>query len=327
MDEYAVEAAGLTRVFHGGHGGEVMAVAGIDLRVPRGCIFGLVGPDGAGKTTTIRMLCAIIPPTAGWARVAGYDVVREAGRVHAHTGYMSQRFTLYGDLTVEENLRFFAEIFGVPLRQREERMAELLAFAGLGPFRARRAEHLSGGMKQKLALACTLIHEPDVLMLDEPTTGVDPVARRDFWKILYTLLGHGVTIVVSTPYMDEAERCSMVAFLADGRLLAVGAPEELKRRLGAQVLALRARPQATAQKIAQETAGVLDVEIMGDVLHLFVAEAEPLIPVLRDRLAASEVEVRSLRPTPPSMEDVFMRLAASNPLVGNRSVAGKGGEA
>ncbi len=303
MDEYVVEAEGLTRRF-----GELTAVDTLDLRVPRGHLFGLVGPDGAGKTTTIRMLCAILRPTAGTARVAGYDVVREGGRVHAHAGYMSQRFNLYGDLTVEENIRFFAEIFGIPPSQREERMAELLVFAGLEPFRRRRAEHLSGGMKQKLALACTLIHEPDVLMLDEPTTGVDPVARRDFWKILYTLVGRGVTILVSTPYMDEAERCNTVAFLSRGRLLAVGTPDELKRRLPWQVLALRARPQETAQRIAQGTPGVADVEIMGDVLHLFVANATAILPVLEDNLAKGGVEVRTLRQVPPSMEDTFMWL-------------------
>jgi len=254
------------------------------------------------------MLCAILRPTAGTARVAGYDVVRDGGRVHAHAGYMSQRFNLYSDLTVEENIRFFAEIFGIPLSQREERMAELLAFAGLEPFRRRRAEHLSGGMKQKLALACTLIHEPDVLMLDEPTTGVDPVARRDFWKILYTLVGRGVTILVSTPYMDEAERCNTVAFLSRGRLLAVGTPDELKRRLPWQVLALRARPQETAQRIAQGTPGVADVEIMGDVLHLFVANATAILPALEDNLAKGSVEMRTLRQVPPSMEDTFMWL-------------------
>jgi ABC-2 type transport system ATP-binding protein len=221
---------------------------------------------------------------------------------------MSQRFTLYGDLTVEENIRFFAEIFGIPAQQSGRRTAELLAFAGLELFRRRRAEHLSGGMKQKLALACTLIHEPNVLMLDEPTTGVDPVARRDFWKILYTLVSRGVTILVSTPYMDEAERCNTVAFLSRGRLLAVGTPNELKRRLPWQVLALRARPQGMAQRIAQEMPGVTDVQIMGDALHLFVADAASVLPALEATLARSGAEVRTLRPVPPSMEDIFMWL-------------------
>ncbi|MCD6290290.1 MAG: ABC transporter ATP-binding protein [Anaerolineae bacterium] len=302
-DRYAVQAQGLTR-----HFGDIIAVDGLDLQVPRGQIFGLVGPDGAGKTTTIRMLCAILPPTSGTARVAGYDIVREPGRVHEHVGYMSQRFTLYGDLTVEENIRFFADIFGVPARQREEQTAELLAFAGLEPFRHRRAEHLSGGMKQKLALACTLIHEPDVLMLDEPTTGVDPVARRDFWKILYTLLGRGVTILVSTPYMDEAERCNRVAFLSEGHLLATGTPDEMKRRLPWQVLLLRARPQEEARRIAQAIPGVVDVEIMGDALHLFVADAAAVLPALERALSGRGLEVRALRQITPSMEDVFMQL-------------------
>ncbi len=305
MDEPIVEAEGLTRRF-----GELTAVDRLDLRVPRGHIFGLVGPDGAGKTTTIRLLCAIVRPTAGAARVAGYDVVRQADQVHARVGYMSQRFNLYGDLTVEENIRFFAEIFGIPARQRERRMAELLAFAGLEPFRHRRAEHLSGGMKQRLALACTLIHEPDVLMLDEPTTGVDPITRRDFWKILYALVGRGVTILVSTPYMDEAERCNAVAFLSRGRLLAASTPDELKRRLPWRVLALRARPQDAAQRIARATPGVADVEIMGDLLHVFVEDATKALPALEKALLWGGVEIRALRPVPPSMEDIFLWLVS-----------------
>lgn len=303
MDEYVVEAEGLTCRF-----GELIAVDKLDLHVPRGRIFGLVGPDGAGKTTTIRLLCAIVRPTAGVARVAGYDVVRQADQVHAHIGYMSQRFTLYSDLTVEENLRFFAEIFGIPARRREQRTAELLAFAGLEPFRRRRVEYLSGGMKQKLALACTLIHEPDVLMLDEPTTGVDPITRRDFWRILYTLVSRGVTILVSTPYMDEAERCNAVAFLSRGRCLAVGTPNELKRQLPWQVLALRARPQDVALRIAQEVPDVADVEVMGDLLHVFVEDAARALPVLEEALLRSGVEIRALRLVPPSMEDVFLWL-------------------
>ncbi len=308
---YAIEAEGLTRHFTSAHGGrQIVAVDGLDLRVPRGCIFGLVGPDGAGKTTTIRMLCGILAPTAGTARISGHDVVREVDRVHACAGYMSQRFTLYEDLTVEENIRFFANIFGIPPRQREERMVQLLEFAGLSPFRRRRAAHLSGGMKQKLALACTLIHEPEVLMLDEPTTGVDPVARRDLWKILYTLVGRGVTILVSTPYMDEAERCNLVAFLLGGRLLAAGTPDELKRRFPWRVLALRARPWEAARRIARDIPGVVDVQVMGDVLHLFVEDERMVRLALERALGDADVEVRSLRWVSPSMEDVFMELTA-----------------
>ncbi|HEY65055.1 MAG TPA: ABC transporter ATP-binding protein [Caldilineae bacterium] len=308
--EYAIEAFRLTRRFQSGRGVEITAVDRLDLRVPRGYIFGLVGPDGAGKTTTIRMLCGIIPPSEGTARIVGYDVTRQVGHVHRHTGYMSQRFTLYEDLTVEENIRFFASIFGIPTRQREARMAELLAFAGLESFRRRRAAHLSGGMKQKLALACTLIHEPEVLLLDEPTTGVDPVARRDLWRILYALVGRGVTILVSTPYMDEAERCNMVAFLYAGRLLAVGTPDELKRRLRWQVLSVRARPLEAARHVAGEVPGIVDVQIMGDTLHLFVEDAEAVMPALRRALEGEEIEVRTLRRVVPSMEDVFMALMA-----------------
>jgi ABC-2 type transport system ATP-binding protein len=305
MNTYVVEAEGLTCRF-----GELLAVDRLDLRVPYGQIFGLVGPDGAGKTTTLRLLCAIWRPTAGTARVAGYDVVRQANQVHEHIGYMSQRFTLYSDLTVEENLRFFAEIFGIPARRREQRIAELLAFAGLEPFRHRRTEHLSGGMRQKLALACTLIHEPTVLLLDEPTTGMDPVARRDLWRILYALVGRGVTILVSTPYMDEAERCNAIAFLSHGHCLATGTPDELKRRLPWQVLALRAWPQDAARRITQEIPGVADVEIIGDLLHVFVEDVRKTRPILELALSRSGVEIYTLRPIPPSMEDIFMWLTS-----------------
>lgn len=298
---YAIETFALTRKF-----GQLTAVDQLSLRVPKGQIFGLVGPDGAGKTTTIRMLCTVIPPSSGSARVAGYDVVREAAQVRLRIGYMSQRFTLYGDLTVDENLRFFAEIFDVPVTEREPRMRELLEFAGLTPFRNRRAEHLSGGMKQKLALACTLIHEPEVLLLDEPTTGVDPIARRDFWKILYSLMARGVTIVVSTPYMDEAERCNAVAFMSQGRVLATGAPDELKTRFPWQVIALRTSSQEGARQHARQLPAVEDVQIMGAMLHLYTSDAGATLRALPDVMEAHGIQVLAARQVAPSMEDIFM---------------------
>src|SRR5512132_2966858 len=241
MSEFAIETRGLTKQYRGS-----TAVDGIDLRAPRGQIYGLVGPDGAGKTTTIRMLCGIIAPTAGQAIVAGYPVLTQPEQVIARIGYMSQKFTLYGDLTVRENLDFFAEMHGVSRQERDTRAVRLLEFSRLAEYQSRRAENLSGGMKQKLALACTLIHRPEVLFLDEPTTGVDPVSRREFWKILYDLLREGVTLFVATPYMDEAERCARVGFLSSGKFLAEGTPEELKRRLVYQIVELRARPRETA---------------------------------------------------------------------------------
>jgi ABC-2 type transport system ATP-binding protein len=301
--EWAVATVYLTRAF-----GDVVAVDGLDLRVRRPEIMGLVGPDGAGKTTTLRMLAGILVPTAGTAHVLGYDVVRQAEAVKARIGYMPQRFSLYADLSVAENLAFFADIYRVPRREREERTAELLDFARLTPFRRRRAEFLSGGMKQKLALACTLIHRPQLLLLDEPTTGVDPVARREFWSILYRLLTQGQTILVSTPYMDEAERCSRVGFMAAGRLLTVGTPNELQAAYPHEILELRARPADLAAAAARTVPGVRDAQTFGETLHLVVEDAPAVLEPVRAAVAAAGLEVLSLRPIGATMEDVFMAL-------------------
>lgn len=301
--EYTIETEELTRVF-----GRVVAVDRLTLQVRRPEILGLVGPDGAGKTTTLRMLAGVIRPSGGQARVLGYDIVHQAEAVKARIGYMPQRFSLYADLTVQENLSFFAEIYGVPRAERLERMEELLRFAGLSAFGKRRAEHLSGGMKQKLALACTLIHRPQLLLLDEPTTGVDPVARREFWGILYRLLAQGQTIVVSTPYMDEAERCSRVAFLAGGRLLRVGSPPELKAAYPHEILELRARPARRAAAAVRALPGVRDGRPFGQSLHLVVEDAAAAQETVRAALATAGLEVLSLRPIEATMEDVFMAL-------------------
>ncbi len=301
--DLAISTQGLTKRF-----GEILAVDHIDLAVTKGRIFGLVGPDGAGKTTTIRMLCGIVAPTAGAAVVAGQDVVRYPERVKDRIGYMSQRFSLYGDLTVRENIMLFADLFGVPAQEREPRLKELLAFSRLEPFQNRRAEFLSGGMKQKLALCCTLIHEPEVLFLDEPTTGVDPVSRREFWKILYDLLSRGVTIFVSTPYMDEAERCNAVAFMSQGRLLATGTPDELKAAIGKQVLAVRGTPRKVTRQVALSTPGIEDVQIMGDMLHLIVHDGNAVAAELERALKQENVEIHTLKQVKPSMEDVFLQL-------------------
>jgi ABC-2 type transport system ATP-binding protein len=308
--EYAIECKALTRTF------EILtAVDRLDLRVLRPEIFGLVGPDGAGKTTTLRMLAGILVPTSGTAHVLGHDVVEEAEEVKARIGYMPQRFSLYADLTVRENLAFFAEIYGVQRRQREERMAELLHFAQLTTFQQRRAEHLSGGMKQKLALACTLIHRPQLLLLDEPTTGVDPVARREFWSILYRLLTQGVTILVSTPYMDEAERCNRVGFLTSGRILTAGTPQELREAYPHELLELRVESDTTAQvrNYAREAPGVFDVQVFGETLHLIVEEAQSSLSPVRKYLEAAGLATVEIRPIPPTMEDVFMALLRQDP--------------
>lgn len=299
----AVDATGVWKRF-----GEVEAVRGLDLRVTRGQIHGLVGPDGAGKTTTIRMLCGVLAPDAGRALVLGHDAAAESEMVREHIGYMPQRFSLYGDLTVLENLAFFADLYQVPRREREERSAELLAFSRLTPFAGRQAEFLSGGMKQKLALACTLIHEPELLLLDEPTTGVDPVARREFWRILYSLLGRGVTVLVSTPYMDEAERCNTVSFMAGGRIVVSDAPNQLKKLVGREILELRAEPRRAAMLAAREVQELEDVRVFGDLLHLVAADARAAEAATRAALDSREIRILSLRRIEPSMEDAFMSL-------------------
>jgi len=229
--EPIIEARGLTRRF-----GAITAVDHLDLTVAPGEIFGLVGPDGAGKTTTVRMLCGLIDPSDGSARVAGHDAARESQAVKDRIGYMAQRFGLYGDLTVEENMVFYADLFGITGGERLRLTSELLRMTRMDPFRERQAARLSGGMKQKLALMCTLLHRPKILFLDEPTNGVDPVSRRDFWTILYELLKDGITIFMTTAYLDEAERCNRVGLMHKGRLIRCEAPEEMKRATGSSSL-------------------------------------------------------------------------------------------
>jgi ABC-2 type transport system ATP-binding protein len=219
-----IETRDLTKRF-----GDLVAVDRLNLSIPRGEIFGLVGPDGAGKTTTLRMLCGLMNPTEGSARVAGYDVARESQAVKDQIGYMAQRFGLYGDLTVDENMEFYADLFDITGAERARLSEELLGMTRMAPFRKRQAGRLSGGMKQKLALMCTLLHHPQILFLDEPTNGVDPVSRRDFWAILYQLLKDGITIFMTTAYLDEAERCNRVGLMHRGRLIRCEAPDEMKR--------------------------------------------------------------------------------------------------
>ena len=231
MSTPMIETRELTRRF-----GDVVAVDGLDLSVERGEIFGLVGPDGAGKTTTLRMLCGLMEPTSGSASVAGHDVARESQAVKDRIGYMAQRFGLYADLTVDENMTFYGDLFGIVGQEREELTGRLLQMTRMEPFRSRQAGKLSGGMKQKLALMCTLLHRPEVLFLDEPTNGVDPVSRRDFWAILYQLLKDGITIFMTTAYLDEAERCNRVGLMHKGRLIRCETPEEMKRATGSATL-------------------------------------------------------------------------------------------
>jgi ABC-2 type transport system ATP-binding protein len=293
----------LTRSFK-----NVTAVDGLDLTVRRGEIFGLVGPDGAGKTTTIRMLCAIMDPTGGSAQVAGFDTVAEPEQIKRRIGYMAQRFNLYGDLSVVENLDFFADVFQVRGQERRERQERLLKFARLTEFRQRRAAHLSGGMQKKLALACTLVHQPEIIFLDEPTTGVDPVSRREFWDILTELHLQGITIFASTPYMDEAERCSRVGLMYQGKIVVCDMPERIKELVAGELLELRPSDLRRAESVLSQLEGVLEIQSYGDLLHIFVDSIAMRQEALVDGLSAANVGVISLRQTRPRMEEAFISL-------------------
>lgn len=299
-----IVATDLTRRF-----GETVAVHHVSLEIGRGELFGLLGPDGAGKTTLLRMLCGILAPTAGTARIGGADIRTAPDAVKAVVGYVPQAFSLWRDLTVLENLHFIAETYALPRPVIAGRTQRLLAFSRLAPFARRQAEHLSGGMRQKLALAAALIHEPEVLLLDEPTTGVDPLSRREFWQILYELNRQGKTVVLATPYMDEAERCTRVALMHRGRLLGVGAPAAMKERLEGVLLEVVAEPRRAALAVARRMPEVRQSTLFGERLHLLVADADAAGPV-RQRLAAQGITVQDIRPVEPSLEDVFVALLA-----------------
>lgn len=283
------------------------AVDGISLDVRAGEVFGLLGPDGAGKTTLLRMLAAVLETTEGSAEIGGADVRTAPEQVKTRIGYMPQAFSLYGDMTVLENLHFVAEVYNVARDQIAPRLERLLAFSRLGPFARRRAEHLSGGMRQKLALAATLIHEPEVLLLDEPTTGVDPVSRREFWGILYDLNTQGKTVLVATPYMDEAERCTRVALMHQGRLLTVDTPDGMKRHLDGIVLEVVASPRRRALQVAREMAEVRQASAFGHAIHL-VLPAPDDGPRVVDGLRDSGIAVEDTRVIEPSLEDIFVAL-------------------
>jgi len=303
-DEQAViETEKLTRDFD-----DTRAVDGLTLSIETGTLFGLVGPDGAGKTTTLRLLAGLLDITAGSAAVAGFDLARDPEAVKARIGYMAQRFSLYGELTVTENLSFFADLYDVPRSELAERRERLLDFAGLSPFRTRPAEKLSGGMKKKLALACTLIHEPPILLLDEPTTGVDPVSRREFWDILTELYLEGTTIVVSTPYMDEADRCSRVGLMYEGRMIVSDTPQRIRDSVEGDLIEVQTDDWEAARDAAVDFPGVLEVQTYGETLHLLVDSAEERLSQVRDRLEDEGIPHRSLRRSAPRMEEAFISL-------------------
>ncbi|MBZ0095930.1 MAG: ABC transporter ATP-binding protein [Sulfuricella sp.] len=300
MNQTAIQASGLGRAF-----GEMWAVRGLDLEVRRGEIFGLVGPDGAGKTTSMRLLTGILAASEGTASVAGFSIRGGEEAIKSRISYMSQRFGLYGDLSVEENLRFYADLYEVPRREREPLEERLLGFSNLTPFRKRLARDLSGGMKQKLGLACALIHKPEILFLDEPTNGVDPVSRRDFWRILYAMLKEGVTIFVSTAYLDEAERCTRVGLMHRGRLIQCDTPQKLKEGIPGLLLELETVQPRVAREALAGQLGWNRISLFGGKLHLYAgdeAEAEQARAILQQ----AGIAVLAEKAITPTLEDVFI---------------------
>jgi ABC-2 type transport system ATP-binding protein len=308
MSEFVISTQGLVKEFDTA-GGRLTAVEQLTLNVGRGETFGLIGPDGAGKTTTIRVILGLLKRSAGECKVLGFDPMRDVYQIRERVGYIAQQFSLPADLTVMENMLFFANLQGVKPEQQNRRINELLAFAGLNDFAGRLAGKLSGGMKKKLALACSLIHDPLVVFLDEPTLGVDPVSRREFWNLLGNLqVEKGLTIFVTTPYMDEAERCTQVGLMYAGRLIASGTPKEIKAMLPGHLLELTPSDFASAKRLVAEMDGVLEVQTYGDKLHIFVDEV-PLRKVqIETALASSGIQSAGIRAIEVRMEEAFISL-------------------
>lgn len=304
----AIFAQGLVKRFRA-RGGTVTAVDGVDLAVRRGETFGLIGPDGAGKTTTTRVILGLLTRSAGQSSILGYDSMRDTYAIRERVGYIAQQFALPPDLTVLENLRFFARVQGVSAAEQRRRIPALLEFAGLTEFSGRLAGRLSGGMKKKLALACSLVHEPQVVLLDEPTLGVDPVSRREFWNLLGNLRAEkGLTILVCTPYMDEAERCSQVGLMYAGRLIAHGTPQAIKRQVPGRLLELTPSSLPRATSLLQRLPGVLEVQTYGLMLHLFVDDPTRRRQEIVTALASEGITCQGLREIEPRMEEAFISL-------------------
>lgn len=309
--ELLVNATHLKKSF-----GNLQAVDEVSLQIPAGQIYGLVGADGAGKTTTMRLLVGALKADAGQATICGYDIDKQTEQARAQFGYLSQRFSMYEDLTVLENIRFFAEVRGLKADEWLPRSLEILDFVGLEKFKDRRAGQLSGGMKQKLGLASALVTRPKVLLLDEPTTGVDPVTRQDFWQLVIRLArqNDGVSVIISTPYMDEASRCHRVGFMKNGRIIAEDTPSNLRARLNGRVLELRGSPINLLRHVARQDTDVQDVQAFGDRLHIRVGQgkAEDVLARLDSAIRTAGGEVDELRSVQPVLEDVFIELSESS---------------
>ncbi len=309
-DMPAIEACDLSKVF-----GTLLAVDNISFQVGKGEIFGIVGPDGAGKTTTLRMLSTIMDPNSGTAAIAGFDTRTAASTAKEHLAYMSQRFGLYPDLTVLENISFYADLYGVQRKGRETRISELLGFSHMEPFRKRKAQDLSGGMKQKLQLICALIHTPAVLLLDEPTNGVDPVSRRDFWRILYKIIKQGVSILVTTAYLDEAERCDRIGLLDKGKFLATGSPQAIKGLMKGKVLTLRSPDVRKINKLIQDGLPGLNVNVFGDTVHIICREIQDTKEKTLELIQTKGFMIDEIKEASPTLEDVFVSMMGTdNPL-------------
>ena len=301
----AVSLRALSRRF-----GDVEAVRGITIDIAHGELFAIVGPDGAGKTTTLRMLAGVLRPSSGDAFINGVSVVADPEGVKQHIAYMSQRFGLYADLTVRENIDFYADLYQIPNRERSARFERLYAFSQLGPFEQRLAGNLSGGMKQKLSLSCALIHQPDVMLLDEPTFGVDPISRRDLWLIVHQMVEEGTTVVVSTVYLDEAERCDRVAFLHEGQAVALDTPDTLQRRFKGRIVSLHADNPRALRDALLHVPQVQRATLFGNNVHALMASVEKDWPATEEALATAGVQITGREVVEPSLEDVFIDTVA-----------------
>jgi drug efflux transport system ATP-binding protein len=311
-DDAPVSARDLVKRF-----GDFVAVDRISLEAHRGEVVGFLGPNGAGKSTTIRMLCGLLRPTAGQAIVAGYDVAREPEHVRQRIGYMSQKFSLYNDLRVIENIRFFASLYDVPPSTLKEREAWVLDMAGLSGREATLTGTLPSGWKQRLALGCAVLHRPPILFLDEPTSGVDPISRRQFWELIHSMAADGVTVLVTTHYMDEAEYCNRLVLIFQGRIVASGSPTELKQRaMSGELLLVECEPLGVALDLLQQTPDVSDVAVFGNALHVVVPDAKAAIPRIRTALSQHGARVTKMEPIRPSLEDVFVSLTAAQEKAG-----------